>query len=38
VGLGDVGETAVHAFEGTYGDDVLAKVGKVFPDLQRQVP
>ena len=28
---------SVHAFEGTYGDYVLAKVGKVFPDLQRQV-
>jgi len=28
---------SVHAFEGSYGDYVLAKVGKVFPDLQRQV-
>ena len=28
---------SVHAFEGTYGDYVLAKVGKVFPDLQRRV-
>lgn len=28
---------SVHAFEGTYGDYVLAKVGKVFPQLQQQV-
>jgi len=28
---------SVHAFEGTYGDYVLGKVGKVFPDLQRRV-
>lgn len=28
---------SVHAFEGTYGDYVLAKVGKVFPALQRRV-
>jgi polar amino acid transport system ATP-binding protein len=28
---------SVHAFDGSYGDYVLAKVGKVFPDLQRQV-
>lgn len=27
----------VHAFDGTYGDYLLGKVGKVFPDLQRQV-
>ena len=27
----------VHAFDGTYGDYLLAKVGKVFPDLIRQV-
>jgi len=27
----------VHAFEGTYGDYVLTKVGKVFPDLKRDV-
>jgi isopenicillin N synthase-like dioxygenase len=26
---------SVHAFEGSYGDYVLAKVGKVFPDLRR---
>jgi isopenicillin N synthase-like dioxygenase len=25
--------TSVHGFEGTYGDYILAKVGKVFPDL-----
>lgn len=25
---------SVHAFDGTYGDYVLAKVGKVFPDLK----
>ena len=28
---------SVHAFEGTYGDYVLAKVSKVFPDLTRSV-
>lgn len=28
---------SVHAFEGTYGDYVLAKVGKLFPELQRRV-
>jgi polar amino acid transport system ATP-binding protein len=28
---------SVHAFEGTYGDYVLAKVGKVFPELRREV-
>ena len=27
----------LHAFEGTYGVYLLGKVGKVFPDLQRQV-
>ncbi len=27
----------VHAFEGTYGDYLLGKVGKVFPDLGRSV-
>ena len=27
----------VHAFDGTYGDYLLAKLGKVFPDLIRQV-
>ena len=27
----------VHVFTGTYGDYLLAKVGKVFPDLGRQV-
>jgi isopenicillin N synthase-like dioxygenase len=27
----------LHAFEGTYGDYLLAKVGKVFPDLARTV-
>jgi isopenicillin N synthase-like dioxygenase len=27
----------LHAFEGTYGDYLLGKVGKVFPDLQRDV-
>lgn len=27
----------LHAFEGTYGAYLLGKVGKVFPDLQRQV-
>jgi isopenicillin N synthase-like dioxygenase len=26
---------SVHAFEGSYGDYVLGKVGKVFPDLRR---
>jgi hypothetical protein len=24
---------SVHGFEGTYGDYILSKVGKVFPDL-----
>jgi len=28
---------SVHAFEGTYGDYLLGKVGKVFPDLGRAV-
>jgi polar amino acid transport system ATP-binding protein len=28
---------SVHAFEGTYGDYVLAKVGRVFPDLKSAV-
>jgi isopenicillin N synthase-like dioxygenase len=28
---------SVHAFEGKYGDYVLSKVGKVFPDLMRVV-
>jgi hypothetical protein len=26
---------SVHAFSGTYGEYLLAKVGKVFPDLKR---
>ena len=28
---------SVHAFEGTYGDYLLAKVGKVFPQLREAV-
>jgi polar amino acid transport system ATP-binding protein len=28
---------SVHAFEGTYGDYVLGKVGKVFPELRSKV-
>jgi polar amino acid transport system ATP-binding protein len=28
---------SVHAFEGTYGDYLLAKVSKVFPELRREV-
>jgi polar amino acid transport system ATP-binding protein len=28
---------SVHAFEGTYGDYVLGKIGKVFPELRREV-
>jgi polar amino acid transport system ATP-binding protein len=28
-------DASVHAFEGTYGDYLLAKVGKVFPELRR---
>jgi isopenicillin N synthase-like dioxygenase len=28
---------SVHAFDGTYGDYLLAKVGKVFPQLRRDV-
>jgi len=27
----------VHAFNGRYGDYLLAKVGKVFPELRSQV-
>jgi polar amino acid transport system ATP-binding protein len=27
----------VHLFEGTYGDYLLAKVSKVFPELRREV-
>ena len=27
----------MHAFEGSYGDYVMAKVGKVFPELGRSV-
>jgi isopenicillin N synthase-like dioxygenase len=27
----------VHAFDGTYGDYLLAKVSKVFPELRREV-
>ena len=30
-------EASVHDFEGTYGDYVLGKVSKVFPDLRRSV-
>jgi hypothetical protein len=26
----------VHAFEGSYGDYLLAKVGEVFPELRQQ--
>lgn len=29
--------TSVHTFQGTYGDYLLNKVGKVFPELQRAV-
>src|SRR5262245_17244370 len=29
--------TSVHAFEGTYGDYLLNKVGKVFPELRQEV-
>jgi hypothetical protein len=29
--------TSVHAFEGTYGDYLLGKVGKVFPQLRAAV-
>ena len=28
---------SVHAFDGTYGDYLLAKIGKVFPELRRAV-
>jgi len=28
---------SVHAFQGTYGDYVLTKVGKVFPELRSVV-
>jgi isopenicillin N synthase-like dioxygenase len=30
-------QSNVHAFEGTYGDYLLGKVSKVFPDLRREV-
>jgi polar amino acid transport system ATP-binding protein len=30
-------QASVHAFDGTYGDYLLAKVSKVFPDLRREV-
>jgi isopenicillin N synthase-like dioxygenase len=30
-------QTSVHEFRGTYGDYILAKVSKVFPELGRQV-
>lgn len=30
-------KTSVHEFEGTYGDYILAKVSKVFPDLRKRV-
>lgn len=30
-------QASVHDFEGTYGDYVLRKVGKVFPDLRRAI-
>jgi isopenicillin N synthase-like dioxygenase len=30
-------QASVHAFDGTYGDYLLAKVGKVFPGLRREV-
>lgn len=29
--------TSVHAFEGTYGDYLLGKVGKVFPELRTEI-
>jgi hypothetical protein len=29
--------TSVHAFDGTYGDYLLGKVSKVFPELRRGV-
>jgi polar amino acid transport system ATP-binding protein len=28
---------SVHAFDGTYGDYLLAKISKVFPELRREV-
>jgi polar amino acid transport system ATP-binding protein len=30
-------KASLHAFEGTYGDYLLGKVGKVFPDLAASV-
>jgi polar amino acid transport system ATP-binding protein len=30
-------QASVHAFRGTYGDYLLNKVSKVFPDLRREV-
>jgi hypothetical protein len=27
----------IHAFDGTYGDYLLGKVSKVFPELRREV-
>ncbi|MGH7835743.1 MAG: isopenicillin N synthase family oxygenase, partial [Candidatus Binatia bacterium] len=29
--------TSVHEFHGTYGDYLLGKVAKVFPELRREV-
>ncbi|RLD21177.1 MAG: isopenicillin N synthase family oxygenase, partial [Bacteroidetes bacterium] len=29
-------KSSVHAFEGTYGDYLLGKVGKVFPELGKK--
>jgi isopenicillin N synthase-like dioxygenase len=30
-------KASVHAFAGTYGDYLMSKVSKVFPDLKREV-
>ena len=30
-------QASVHEFKGTYGDYILSKVSKVFPDLRRKV-
>jgi polar amino acid transport system ATP-binding protein len=29
-------QASVHAFEGTYGDYLIGKISKVFPQLRRQ--
>jgi hypothetical protein len=37
VRVGSLDRASVHAFEGTYGDYLFNKVGKVFPGLRESV-